>query len=58
MTAAGNRCDLHVYKNRSHMFTNDIDDYVDTMVKIDAFLVSLGFLAGEADPEAARRSRV
>jgi acetyl esterase len=57
MTSAGDRCDLHIYKNRGHMFFNDPDDYVDTLLKIDAFLVSLGFLEGEADAEAARSSR-
>jgi acetyl esterase/lipase len=57
MTGAGNRCELHVYKNRNHVFLNTIDDYVDTLMRIDAFLVSLGFLDGEASPGAARASR-
>jgi len=55
MEAAGNRCDLQIYNNRSHVLFHDIDDYVDTIVKADAFLASLGFLKGEADAETARR---
>jgi acetyl esterase/lipase len=57
MREAGNRCDLHLYRNRGHMFYNDLDDYVDTLLKIDDFLVSLGYLEGEANAEAARASR-
>jgi acetyl esterase/lipase len=57
MRKFGNRCDLHLYKNRGHMFYDDLDDYVDTLLKIDDFLVSLGFLEGEANAEAARSSR-
>lgn len=55
MERAGNRCELHVYPGRGHLFTRDLEDYRDTMVKADRFLVSLGFLEGEPDAAAIRR---
>lgn len=53
MKEAGVRCDTHIYEGRGHGFFNpgrggNSDDYVDTVKKMDAFLVSLGFLKGEA----------
>lgn len=57
MKANGDRCDLHEYKHRGHTFTQRMDDYVDTLIKADTFLASLGFLAGKPDPEAAKRFR-
>jgi len=57
MTANGDRCVLHVYKGRGHVFTHQDDDFIDTVVKADEFLTSLGFLAGAPDPELLRRTR-
>ena len=57
MTTAGTRCDLHVFKNRGHMFINNLDDYVDALVKADAFLASLGFVQGEPDRELVLSTR-
>ena len=51
MQDAGSRSDLHVYEDRKHGFFNkgrgDGKDYSDTVRKMDAFLISLGFLSGE-----------
>ena len=55
--AAGNRCDLHIYPGRAHLFTDDPRDYADTMQRADRFLVSLGFLEGEPDLAAIEESR-
>ena len=55
--AAGNRCDLHIYPGRGHLFTDDPRDYTDTMQRADRFLVSLGFLEGEPDLAAIEESR-
>ena len=49
MRLAGNRCDLHIYEGREHLFHRDPHDYIDTMIKADLFLSSLGFLEGEPD---------
>jgi acetyl esterase len=46
---AGNRCDLHVYPGRGHVFTNDQRDFRDTLAKADQFLASLGFIEATAD---------
>lgn len=50
MTEQGVRCDTHVYEGRQHAFFNlykDKRDFADTVVKVDRFLASLGFLDGE-----------
>ncbi|MFT5126002.1 MAG: acetyl esterase [Kiritimatiellia bacterium] len=48
MKDVGSRSDLHIYDGRPHGFFNhgkgDGKDYLDTMVKTDAFLVDLGLL--------------
>ncbi len=49
MKNAGNRCDLHVYEGREHLFHRNPDDYSDTMIKADRFLSSLGFIKGNPD---------
>ncbi|MFC2161488.1 hypothetical protein ACFLRX_07540 [Acidobacteriota bacterium] len=49
MKEAGNRCDLHVNEGREHLFHTDPDDFIDTLIKADRFLSSLGFLKGEPD---------
>jgi len=49
MKEMGNRCDLHAYEGREHLFHQNPDDYADTMIKADLFLVSLGYLKGEPD---------
>ena len=49
MKEAGNRCDLHVYEGRPHLFHSIQDDYIDTMIKVDLFFTSLGYLVGEPD---------
>jgi len=52
MEAAGVRCDTHIYEGRGHGFFNPgrdgNADYIDTVKKMDEFLVSLGYLKGEA----------
>ena len=50
MEQYGRRCDLHLYEGRQHGFFNyrgDKKDYTDTVIKMDTFLQSLGFLEGE-----------
>jgi acetyl esterase/lipase len=57
----GNRCDLHVYPGRGHLFTRDRQDMADTLAKADAFLASLGYGengdAIERGPAPRRRGR-
>jgi acetyl esterase/lipase len=43
---AGGRCDLHWYKDAKHGFFNAM--YTETMLEVDKFLVSLGYLEGPA----------
>ena len=48
--AQGGRCDLLVYQDREHGFFNifkNKEDLVDTTIKLDEFLSSLGYLSGE-----------
>ncbi|MDA9260383.1 alpha/beta hydrolase [Puniceicoccaceae bacterium] len=41
--------ELHLYKGRPHGFFNRGDDFVDTLIKTDEFLVKLGYLEGQPD---------
>lgn len=45
----GGRCDLHWYKDQKHGFFNAM--YKQTMLEVDKFLVSLGYLKGPATLE-------
>ena len=50
MTEQGRRCDLHLYEGRKHGFYNIWEDrnaLADTMIRMDRFLSSLGYLEGE-----------
>lgn len=49
MEEKGRRCDLHLYEGRAHGFFNATngDDYTRTVIEMDRFLRSLGFLEGE-----------
>lgn len=50
MEAAGRRCDLHLYEAQPHGFYNiwvSRDFLAETMIVVDRFLVSLGYLQGE-----------
>jgi acetyl esterase/lipase len=42
MTAAGNRCDLHIYEGQTHL--NWGDNEADVLEKMDKFLESIGYL--------------
>jgi len=57
MRKARNRIDLHIYQGRGHAFTQDIEDYIDSMEKADRFLSSEGFLRGEPNVDLIRRSK-
>lgn len=53
----GVRSELHLYEGEPHGFFNlsigagKREHFIDTVLKADAFLTSLGYLAGEPDPE-------
>jgi acetyl esterase/lipase len=49
MKAVGSRCDLHLYKGQPHGFFNERNNkhYYLTVVEMDRFLESLGWLQGE-----------
>ena len=50
MREEGRRCDLTLYEGKGHAWFNlwvSRDDLADTMVKVDHFLASLGYLQGE-----------
>ncbi len=49
MKAAGRRCDVHIYEGQSHGFFNysSRENYRRTVIEVDRFLVTLGFLTGE-----------
>jgi acetyl esterase len=49
MMDKGRRCDLHLYEGQTHGFFNyrNKDVYTQTVVTMDRFLASLGYLAGE-----------
>jgi acetyl esterase/lipase len=46
MEAVGRRCDLHLYEGQPHGFFNygKQKNYLDTVGKMDAFLVSLKYI--------------
>ena len=47
MERLGGRCDLHFYEGKGHGFFNEAsspESHVDTLVRMDTFLQSLGFL--------------
>jgi len=51
MAQAGVRCELYLYKGRTHGFFNyrngENEDYYDTLEKTEKFLISIGFLSPE-----------
>jgi len=49
MEAKGGRCDLHIYEGEGHGFFNykNYENYVATVIEMDKFLASLGYLDGE-----------
>ena len=49
MEAKGRRCDLHLYEGQKHGFFNyrNTEYYTKTVIEMDLFLASLGFLEGE-----------
>lgn len=49
MEDKGGRCDLHVYEGEGHGFFNykNYDNYVATVIEMDKFLTSLGYLEGK-----------
>ena len=49
MEAKGRRCDLHLYEGQKHGFFNyrNTEYYTKTVIEMDRFLASLGFLEGE-----------
>lgn len=51
MKEQGRRCDLHLYEGKPHGFFNlwaSRSDLVEMMIKLARFLVSLGYLEGDA----------
>ena len=58
MEQAGSRCDLHLYENQTHGFFNQGrkgGKYEATLVEMDKFLVSLGWLAGASPGGQGKR---
>lgn len=53
MEANGRRCDLHLYEGQSHGFFNytQKENYIKTVIEMDRFLASLGYLHGEPRTE-------
>ena len=51
MVENGNRCDLYLYDNQPHGFFNFSrrDNFTKTVEKMDAFLVSLGYLQSDVE---------
>ena len=50
MKENGRRCDLHIYEGKKHGWYNlwvSRDDMADTLIRMDRFLTSLGYLKGE-----------
>jgi acetyl esterase len=49
MEEKGRRCDLHLYENQTHGFFNfkNTKNYTNTVVEMDRFFISLGYLKGE-----------
>lgn len=58
MKAAGLNSELHVYEGQPHGFFNEskggTEIFLDTIRKMDAFLVAEGYLSGEADEAAMK----
>ena len=57
LKAVGVRSEFHVYKGQPHGFFNDYKSkksFLDTNLKTDAFLVSLGWLEGKADEKTLK----
>lgn len=58
MKAVGLKSVLHLYQGQPHGFFNEskggTETFLDTLGKMDAFLVETGFLSGEADPGAMK----
>ncbi len=58
MEEHGRRCDLHLYEGQPHGFFNynQRDNYLKTVIEMDRFLASLGYLEGEptlrSEPDA------
>lgn len=56
MNRLGNRCELASFAGQGHGFFNygrsDNKYFAETVTKMDAFLISLGYLQGQADVEA------
>lgn len=46
MKKAGNRCELHAYKDRGHIVTKDTNDYEEILLLAEKFLASLGYIVG------------
>jgi len=47
MEKIGSRCDLHLFDNQEHAFFNRPVYFVKTLVLVDEFLISLGYLKGQ-----------
>jgi hypothetical protein len=49
MEQKGNRCDLHLYQGQPHGFFGykNTENYTKTVIEMDRFLASLGYLKGE-----------
>jgi len=49
MEEAGGRCDLHLYEGEGHGFFNyrKKENFFKTLIAMDRFLASLGYLEGE-----------
>ncbi|QOD61980.1 alpha/beta hydrolase [Polaribacter haliotis] len=47
MKNVGSRIDLHLYEGATHSFFNKGDYFIDTLIKTDVFLESLGYLEGK-----------
>ena len=58
MKAAGLKSELHIYEGKPHGFFNESkggpEIFADTLRKMDAFFVSLGYLEGNADEDAIK----
>jgi len=48
MKEVGSRCDMHFYEGQPHSFFNKGTFFIDTVEKMDAFLVSLNYLKGKS----------
>ena len=50
MKENGRRCDLHIYEGKKHGWYNlwvSRDDMAESLIRMDRFLTSLGYLDGE-----------